>query len=41
MSAGAAIDRQSSVQIAYVANRAEKAIGSHMDSFALGYSIRF
>ena len=41
MSDGAAIDRQSSVQIAYAANRARKAIGSDRDSFAFGYSIWF
>ena len=41
VAAGVAIGRQSSVQLAYVANRAQQAIGSDTDNFALGYSVRF
>jgi len=41
IAAGLAIDRRSSVQIAYVANRAQRATGSDTDNVAVGYSIRF
>jgi len=41
ISAGLAINRQLSVQVAYVANRAQTEIGSDTDNLALGFSIRF
>jgi hypothetical protein len=41
ISAGLAINRQLSAQIACVANRAQTAIGSDTDNLALGLSIRF
>ena len=41
VAAGFAIDRRSSVQVAYVANRTQRLTGSDTDNFALGYSIRF
>ena len=40
-SAGVAIDRRSSVQIAYVGSRTQTDIGSDTDNIGLGYSIRF
>jgi hypothetical protein len=40
-SAGIAIDRRSSVQIAYVGRRTQTDIGSDTDNLGLGYSIRF
>jgi hypothetical protein len=39
-SAGVSIDRQSSVQLAYVGSRAQKDIGSDSDNVGLAYSIR-
>jgi hypothetical protein len=41
LSAGISIDRQSSVQVAYVGSRAQKDIGSDSDNVGLAYSIRF
>jgi hypothetical protein len=41
LSAGMAINRQVSAQIAYVANRAQTKVGSDMDNLAVGLSIRF
>lgn len=41
IAAGFAIDRRLSVQIAYVANRTRKAIGTDTDNLALGFSLRF
>lgn len=41
VAAGVGIGRSSSLQIAYIANRARTAIGSDTDNLALGYSIRF
>lgn len=41
IAAGFAIDRRSSVQIAYVANRTQKDIGTDTDNLALGFSLRF
>lgn len=38
---GVALDRRSSVQITYVGNRAQQAIGTDTDNVAIGYSIRF
>lgn len=38
---GLSINRQTSVQLTYVANRAQTEIGSDMDTLALGLSIRF
>ena len=40
-SAGVAIDRRSSVQIAHVGSRVQTDIGSDTDNIGLGYSIRF
>jgi hypothetical protein len=41
ISAGLAINRQLSVQIAYVANRTQTMVGSDTDNVALGVSVRF
>lgn len=41
LSAGLSIDRQSSVQIAYVGSRTQTDIGSDTDNIGLGFSIRF
>ena len=41
ISAGLAINRQVSAQIAYVANRAQTKVGSDLDNLAVGFSIRF
>jgi hypothetical protein len=41
VSAGLAISRQLSVQLAYVANRPQTAIGSNTNNVALGLSLRF
>lgn len=41
LSAGLSIDRQSSVQVAYVGSRTQTDIGSDTDNIGLGFSIRF
>jgi len=41
ISAGLALNRQLSVQIAYVANRAQSRVGSDTNNLALGFSLRF
>ncbi len=41
VAAGLAINRQSSVQVAYVANRSQKEIGGDTDNFWVGFSLRF
>jgi hypothetical protein len=40
-SAGLVINRQLSLQVAYVANRYQTTVGSNTDNLALGFSIRF
>jgi hypothetical protein len=41
LAGGVALDRRSSVQITYIGNRAQRAIGTDSDNVAIGYSIRF
>jgi hypothetical protein len=41
IAAGFAVHPRASIQIAYVANRLQTAIGSNSDNFALGVSLRF
>jgi len=41
ISAGLAVNRQMSAQIAYVANRAQTKVGSDLDNLALGLTIKF
>lgn len=41
ISAGLALNRRLSVQIAYVANRAQSRVGSDTNNLALGFSLRF
>jgi hypothetical protein len=41
LSAGISINQQSSVQVSYVGNRAQKDIGSDSDNIGLAYTIRF
>ena len=41
ISAGFALNRQLSLQVAYVANRSQTTVGSDTDNLALGFSVRF
>lgn len=41
IAAGIAVDRQSSIQVAYVANRIQTDVGADTDNFAVGFTIRF
>ena len=40
-SAGLVINRQLSLQVAYVANRSQTRVGSDTENLALGFSLRF